>query len=217
MMHGPAGAGGRFGGMLNQETIKPRNLGETLGRLGGYFNRFWYMILLAVGFVVVATWTQVTTPELMGQATDCFLVPTGASTEGFASFFPQAGSQTQASSSCYLATDDTSSLSFTRRLIYNAYTLGGFDVPNPATMTSGQRIEGMFRFILVMIGLYVLGAVLTGLTFFTMAWTGQHVLRVLRVEVFEQLHRLSLSYYSQHEAGDLMSRITNDTDRKSVV
>ena len=44
-----------------------------------------------------------------------------------------------------------------------------------------------------------------------MAWTGQHVLRVLRVEVFEQLHRLSLSYYSEHEAGDLMSRITNDT------
>jgi ATP-binding cassette subfamily B protein len=29
--------------------------------------------------------------------------------------------------------------------------------------------------------------------------------------VFEQLHRLSLSYYTQHEAGELMSRITNDT------
>jgi ATP-binding cassette subfamily B protein len=69
----------RFGGMLNQETLKPRNLGETLARLGGYFSRFWYMILLAVGFVIVATWTQVTTPELMGQATDCFLVPTSAS------------------------------------------------------------------------------------------------------------------------------------------
>jgi ATP-binding cassette subfamily B protein len=62
-----------------------------------------------------------------------------------------------------------------------------------------------------MIGLFVVGAILTGLTFFTMAWTGQHVLRVLRVQVFEQLHRLSLSYYSEHEAGDLMSRITNDT------
>ncbi|MCQ3936689.1 MAG: ABC transporter ATP-binding protein [Chloroflexi bacterium] len=198
--------------MLNQETIKPRNLGETLGRLGRYFNRFWYMILLAVGFVIVATWTQVTTPELMGQATDCFLVPAGASGGGFASFFPDTGSTSQASSSsCYLAADDPSSLSFTRRLVYNAYTLGGFDVPNPAAMTDDQRIEGMFRLILVMIGLYVLGAVLTGLTFFTMAWTGQHVLRVLRVEVFEQLHRLSLSYYSEHEAGDLMSRITNDT------
>ena len=59
----------------------------------------------------------------------------------------------------------------------------------------------------------MLGAVLTGLTFFAMAWTGQHVLRPLRVEVFEQLHRLSLSYYAEHEAGDLMSRITNDTRR----
>jgi ATP-binding cassette subfamily B protein len=62
-----------------------------------------------------------------------------------------------------------------------------------------------------MVSLYVLGAIAMGATFFVMAWIGQHVLRVLRVEVFEQLHRLSLSYYSEHEAGDLMSRITNDT------
>ncbi|MGZ9225468.1 MAG: ABC transporter ATP-binding protein, partial [Anaerolineales bacterium] len=169
-------------------------------------------IALAVLFVVVSTWTQVTSPELMGQATDCFLVPAGASAfGGFAPFAPQADSQTQTASSCYLATDDPSTLSPTRKIIYNAYTLGGFVTPDPATMTSDQRTEGLFRLIMVMIGLYVLGAVLTGLTFFTMAWTGQHVLRVLRVEVFEQLHRLSLSYYSNHEAGDLMSRITNDT------
>ena len=59
--------------------------------------------------------------------------------------------------------------------------------------------------------LFVAGSLLNGLTFFTMSWTGQHVLRQMRVEVFEQLHRLSLSYYAEHEAGDLMSRITNDT------
>jgi hypothetical protein len=63
--------------LLNQETIKPRNLGETLVRLGKYFGQYWYMIVLAVLFVVISTWTQVTTPELMGQATDCFLVPAG--------------------------------------------------------------------------------------------------------------------------------------------
>ena len=82
MMHG------RAGGFLNQETIKPRNLGETLARLGGYFGQYWYMILLAVLFVVISTWTQVTSPELMGQATDCFLVPAGSSSGGFASFLP---------------------------------------------------------------------------------------------------------------------------------
>jgi ATP-binding cassette, subfamily B, multidrug efflux pump len=206
---------GRFGNILNQETMKPRNLSETLGRLGRYFISFWYMIAVAVLFIVVSTWTQVTTPELTGQATDCFLVPAGASAFGdFASRFtaPQAGSQPQqATSTCYLATDDPSTLTLSRKIIYRAYTLGGFNVADPLTATNEQRIEGLFRLILVMIGLFVLGAVLTGATFFTMAWTGQHVLRALRVEVFEQLHRLSLSYYTEHEAGDLMSRITNDT------
>jgi len=206
MMHG------RAGGLLNQETIKPQALGQTLSRLGGYFGQYWYMILLAVLFVIVSTWTQVTTPELTGQATDCFLVPAGASTFGsFASFAPEADSQPQQESTCYLFTDDPSTLSFSRQIIYNAYTLGGYEMPDPATSTTDQRIEGLARLILVMIGLFLLGAILTGATFFTMAWTGQHVLRVLRVKVFEQLHRLSLSYYSEHEAGDLMSRITNDT------
>ncbi len=204
---------GRFGNILNQQTIKPRNLSETLGRLGSYFGRFWYMIVLAVVFVVISTWTQVTTPELTGQAADCFLVPAGASALGqFASFAPQAGSQTdKAGSSCWLATDDPSTLTFSRQIIHRAYTIGGFEVPNSASATTEERIVGMFRLVMVMIGLFFLGAVVTGTTFFTMAWTGQHVLRVLRVELFEQLHRLSLSYYSEHEAGDLMSRITNDT------
>jgi ATP-binding cassette, subfamily B, multidrug efflux pump len=102
-------------------------------------------------------------------------------------------------------------LSFSRQIIYNAYHLGGYTTPELATATNDERIEGMFRLILVIITLYVIGAVLTGATFFTMAWTGQHVLRVLRVEVFEKLHDLSMSYYAEHEAGDLMSRITNDT------
>ena len=203
----------RFGEMLNRETIKPRNVSETLARLGRYFVRFWYMIALAALFVIISTWTQVTTPELTGQATDCFLVPAGASAfEGFGSFAAQNESQPQqTTSSCYLATDDPSTLSLSRKLIYNVYTIGGFEVVDPLTATSEQRIAGLSRLILLMIGIFVLGAVVTGAMFFTMAWTGQHVLRVLRVEVFEQLHRLSLSYYSKHEAGDLMSRITNDT------
>src|SRR5688572_22671474 len=201
----------RFGEMLNRETIKPRNLSETLGRLGRYFGQYWYMIALAVLFVIVSTWTQVTTPELTGQATDCFLVPVGASAVGgFGSFGSESGSQ-QAISTCYLTTDDPATLSPSRRLIYSAYTLGGFEMADPATATNEQRFAGLFRLVLVMIALFVLGSVLTGATFFTMAWTGQHVLRLLRVKVFEQLHRLSLSYYSEHEAGDLMSRITNDT------
>lgn len=204
MMHG------RAGGFLNQETMKPRNLSETLGRLGKYFGQFWYMIVLAVVFVVISTWTQVTSPELMGQATDCFLVPAGSS--AFAQLAPTTASDQKAVSSCWLGTtEDPSTLTYSRQIVYKAYHLGGYTTPDLATATNEERVTGMFRLILIVIALYVIGAVLTGMTFFAMAWTGQHVLRSLRVEVFEKLHTLSLSYYSEHEAGDLMSRITNDT------
>src|SRR5215217_951947 len=115
MMHG------RAGGFLNQETIKPRALGQTLARLGRYFGQYWYMIALAVLFVVVSTWTQVTTPELTGQATDCFLVPAGAS--AFGGFGAQGGSENQqAASTCFLTTQDPSTLTLSRRIIYSAYT-----------------------------------------------------------------------------------------------
>ena len=46
--------------------------------------------------------------------------------------------------------------------------------------------------------------------FYLMSWAGNHVLRQLEVEVFEQLERLSLGFHTEHDSGDLMSRITND-------
>ncbi|MEJ5222982.1 MAG: ABC transporter ATP-binding protein [Anaerolineales bacterium] len=203
MMHGGRNE------LFKQDALKARNLGGTLARLGRYFGQFWYMLVLAVILVFAATWAQVTTPELTGQATDCFLVPAGAS--AFGAGFPGMEAQAQASGSgCWLASDPQT-LSGTQRIVAWAVRLGGYEVPNPATATSDQRVEGLGRLIAVVIALYVGGAILTGLTFFLMSWTGQHVLRVLRVQVFEHLHRLSLGYYSEHEAGDLMSRITNDT------
>ena len=53
---------------------------------------------------------------------------------------------------------------------------------------------------------------MTGLQFYLMSWTGQHVLKDLRMNVFKHLHELSLSYYAENEAGAVMSRITNDID-----
>jgi ATP-binding cassette subfamily B protein len=41
---------------------------------------------------------------------------------------------------------------------------------------------------------------------------GFSVLRDLREEVFAHVHELSLGYFSRHEAGQIMSRFTNDTE-----
>ena len=45
-----------------------------------------------------------------------------------------------------------------------------------------------------------------------MSWAGFHVLRDLRADVFAHVQRLSLGYFTRHEAGDVMSRFTNDAD-----
>jgi ATP-binding cassette subfamily B protein len=83
--------------------------------------------------------------------------------------------------------------------------------PNPQA-TPAQQLAGLGGLVLLIAAMYVASSLLTGLQFFLMTYTGQKVLRRLRVEVFAQIHRLSLGYYSRHEAGDVMSRVTNDAD-----
>ncbi|MCL4273484.1 MAG: ABC transporter ATP-binding protein/permease [Anaerolineales bacterium] len=196
------------GDLLKQDTRQARNVSETLRRFGGYFGKFWYMLVLAIFLAIISTWTQVTPPELIGQATDCFLVPVTGSAS--ASFFGTPAPDPEAASTCWLVSDPTE-LTGTQKIIATLYRLNGFEGFDPATATSADRIAGLWRLILIVIGLYVAGALTTGALFFTMSWTGQHVLRELRISVFEKLHSLSMSYYAEHEAGDLMSRITNDT------
>ena len=98
-----------------------------------------------------------------------------------------------------------------RWLLSSAYHVGGFVPPALETLDTAGRMAGLARLIGIIVALFVLGALATGMTFFAMAWAGQHVLRALRIDVFERLHQLSLSFYAGTEAGDLMSRITNDT------
>ncbi len=137
MMGGP----GRFGNIMNQETMKPRSLGNTLGRLVGYFGRFWPVVFMAVLFVVVSTWTQVTTPELTGQATDCFLVPLGANSSFGGAFSGASTQAAQSESACWMVADP-STLHGTQWIVASAYRFGGYIPQALASMTNDDRIAG---------------------------------------------------------------------------
>ncbi len=171
--------------VMSQETLKPANLGETLTRFGHYFKPYGLVLTLVGLMVVVSTWAQVVAPELIGQTVDCYL--SGPAVEALGSFAGAESLAGSAQSHCWYE-------------------------PDPAALTSEQRLAGLGSLVLRIVGLYVLGAVLSGLTFFSMAWTGQHVLRTMRQDVFQHLHRLSVSYHTENEAGDLMSRLTNDAE-----
>jgi ATP-binding cassette subfamily B protein len=193
--------------LLLAETSKPKNTFATLARLGRYFAPWWPALLAAAIFIILSTWAQVTTPELSGLLVDCYLTPSASST-GFGNFASQSSSAAQ--SNCWLSAGQEPQ-NLTQRIIRNAFTWGNFPTPG-ATLTTDDRLAGLGRIILLMVILFVGSSLLTGMTFFSMTWSGQHVLRGLRTAVFEHLHRLPLAYYAEHEAGDLMSRITNDTE-----
>ena len=202
-----------FGGgpqhLFTSETLKPKRTGETLARFAAYFKPFWFALALVLLLVIVATWTQVTSPELLGQLVDCYLTPSAASAFG-GSGFPGAGEAAQ-QSTCWLAADRQPQ-GLTQTIIRRALTFGGFPAPQTGQLTDAARLAGLGRVILLLIVLYVAGSLLTGLTFYFMTWAGQHVLTRLREEVFAHLLRLHVGYYAEQEVGDLMSRITNDTD-----
>jgi ATP-binding cassette subfamily B protein len=203
-----------FGGgpgrdFLENETRKPQNTSQTLARLGQRFIPWWPVLLFTLACMVVSTWAQVTTPELTGQLVDCYLTPSAGS--AFGNFPGIANLVSSSATSCWFAQSGKPA-GLTQTLMKSVFTLGGFSGPKTdgSNMDANGRIAGLLRMVLVLVGLFVISSALTGLTFFSMTWAGQHVLRSLRNAVFAHLHLLPMGFYAEHEAGDLMSRITND-------
>ncbi len=185
MFGGPAG----MARMMGQDNIKPRNTRQTLGRLAGYFKPFWYALLVVAVLLVSSTWAQVKIPELLGGAVDCYLVVPSAATGEAGAALPSFlnGASQSGQQRCTLESQ-------------------------PERLTTQERLAGLGRTVLIILALYIFISLASGLQFYFMTWSGQHVLRNIRLELFDHLHQLSMSFYAEHEAGDLMSRITNDTE-----
>jgi ATP-binding cassette subfamily B multidrug efflux pump len=208
-MMGGGGGHGPQSRMMREESEKPKQVSSTLKRFGHYSKPYWWIGLIVLVLMVISTWAQVTGPNLIGQAVDCFLTPGISSAT--AGVFPGMTSTTNAQANCWLSKEPSG---FTETVIQNMYTFNGYPLPgvDVGSMTQAARIAGLGRFILVLVFLYVLTAVATGLTFYGMNWAGMHLVRDLRVEIFAKVHQLQIAYYSEHEAGDMMSRITNDAE-----
>lgn len=75
-----------------------------------------------------------------------------------------------------------------------------------------QLLRGLGGLIALTAGAFILSALARAVSFYTMAAAGNRVIRRLRVALFARIHSLSLGYFTRHEAGDVMSRLTNDLD-----
>jgi ABC-type multidrug transport system fused ATPase/permease subunit len=77
----------------------------------------------------------------------------------------------------------------------------------------GQRDNAALdRFVLLLLGVYIFGMLATRAQIRIMGRIGQQTLRRLRTEIFATIQQLSLRFFDRHPAGDLMSRLLNDTE-----
>jgi ATP-binding cassette subfamily B protein len=176
---------GRPGGrnIFEVEARKPKSVGTTLIRFWRQFKgRQRLMVVLVLALAMFSAWTQVVTPNLIGQTVDCYLTPYA---EGKISGLQNIAQASQ------------SNCSFTH---------------HQGSITRSEAVSGVQTIILLLVLLFVSGAVASGFQFILLRWAGLYVLRDMRVDIFKHIHRLSLGYFSKNEAGDVMSRITNDTD-----
>jgi ATP-binding cassette, subfamily B, multidrug efflux pump len=178
--------------LLEQESSKAQNIGVTLARFGGYFRKYWFGTLVTFALVIVSTWIQVISPDYVGQAVDCYLY--------------QQTAQIGGADTCWYTENDSQAIAARLAADSSLTDAERLDAAN------AERLAGVGGIVLTLVILYFLGSVLTGLSFYTMAYTGQNVLRDIRKQLFRHIHRLSLGYFVRNEAGDMMSRVTSDTD-----
>jgi ATP-binding cassette subfamily B protein len=71
---------------------------------------------------------------------------------------------------------------------------------------------GLRQIVLWMIGIYIAGGIAAIIHSLLMVSIGQRLVADIRAELFAHLQTLSMAYHDQHKVGDLMSRVTNDTE-----
>lgn len=75
-----------------------------------------------------------------------------------------------------------------------------------------RDLPGLSQIALIMLGVYLLGGLSSLIYSLLMVTIGQRVIADMRSQLFDHLQWLSMAYHDQHKIGDLMSRVTNDTE-----
>ena len=73
-------------------------------------------------------------------------------------------------------------------------------------------VAGLSRIMLVLLGVYVVGAIASRGQVYQVGSIGQSLLASMRARIFDRLQHLPLRYFDRRPVGDLMSRVTNDVD-----
>ena len=81
------------------------------------------------------------------------------------------------------------------------------------TYVQAKNYHGLLIFSGILLAMYIIAFIVNYVQMRLMGGIGQRMLFSLRNSVFNKLQELPLDFFNQNKAGDLISRINNDTDR----
>jgi len=73
-------------------------------------------------------------------------------------------------------------------------------------------IQGLLRTAILMLVIYLVGGLAAMIHGVLMVGIGQRMVADIRAQLFAHIQILSMAYHDRHRVGDLMSRVTNDTE-----
>lgn len=83
---------------------------------------------------------------------------------------------------------------------------------NSTALTISQRLSGITILILIAIVLQVISLVTNSLETWLLGTVTQGIIRDVRRDMFDKLQKLSLRYFAEGKSGEIVSKLTNDTD-----
>ena len=81
------------------------------------------------------------------------------------------------------------------------------------TSIQAKDFQGVLKWAIILFAVYLAGLFASYIQTITMGSLGRRVLFNLRNMLFNKLQELPVSFFNQNKAGDLISRINNDTDK----
>ncbi|KHE67253.1 ABC transporter ATP-binding protein [Halobacillus sp. BBL2006] len=76
-------------------------------------------------------------------------------------------------------------------------------------LSTGELSTGL---ILFLAGTFVIQTVSSGFSYYLLAYIGEHIVAFIRRQLWEKVLHLPVDYFDEHESGETMSRITQDTN-----
>ena len=180
---------GDFHGGMQQG--KAKNFGPSFKRLLGILAPYKITLVVVTLLGALGVVLQVAAPKVLGEATNVIF-------EGVIAQQLPAG--------------------VTQQMVVDGLRAEGQDefanMVGAMQITPGEGIDfgRLGTILLIVLALYVVGGFLMWLQGYLMNRVMVQALYLLRRRVEEKIHRLPLSYFDRVQRGELLSRVTNDTD-----